>query len=195
MENEGMTYDWANCMMMWDPASLPERFQYSVLARAIAYATHWHDGQVDKSGHPSIYHPLAVAYKVALAGGDETQQAAAVLHDVVEDSACSISEIYHYFGIYVGGLVESLTRRQAYPGPCATPGETYDDYIERVHWDERATLIKIADVEHNIERSYKPVNQPPTILVRFSRLAKEEFGGLVKRYQITLSRLRRPRDA
>jgi GTP pyrophosphokinase len=178
---------------MWDPKALPEHLQYSLLARAIAFALNFHDGQVDKSGHPAIYHPLAVAYKVALAGGDEIQQAAAVLHDVVEDCAVSLSEIFRVFGAPVACLVDALSQR----GPLCDPdepGEKYAAYIERVYADgDRAVLIKICDIEHNIDRSCEPGS---TEMQRrlFSAPIKPEFAGLVKRYRAALERLRRPRE-
>ena len=68
--------------------------------------------------------------------------AAAVLHDVVEDSAITIADIRKAFNPFVAEIVDSLSRRE---------GEVYlTDYIPRVKQNQFAAAIKIADLEDNL---------------------------------------------
>lgn len=73
-------------------------------------ASQYHQGQFRQSGVPYIVHPLCVACIVAFYGGDETMLCAALLHDVVEDTLCSLDEVRREFGWDVGHLVDALTK-------------------------------------------------------------------------------------
>lgn len=83
-----------------------ERFTRSVILAARA-----HDGQVRKgTGLPYIHHPMAVANMVAEFGGDDIQQIAAVLHDVIEDGGPEYArEIQTEFGPEVLQIVLDCT--------------------------------------------------------------------------------------
>ena len=63
----------------------------SMFERALTMAAAAHAGQVDKAGHPYIFHPCGVAAAVADEG--ETAMCVALLHDVVEDTDVTIEEI------------------------------------------------------------------------------------------------------
>ena len=111
-----------------------------VIEKAIAFATKAHEGQVDKVGAPYILHPLAVMK--SLSEYPHHVQAAAVLHDVVEDCDVTVEELQKEFPQEVVTLVEAMTRGKE---------ERYFDYIERVkHSGKEAVAIKLADIRHNM---------------------------------------------
>ena len=97
-----------------------------------------HKGQLDLAGNPYILHPLRVAFKFT---GDEVMYAAAVLHDVVEDSPITLRDLNEAFGPSVTEIVDSLSRRGREP---------YIDFIHRCNRDPLAKIIKIADIEDNL---------------------------------------------
>lgn len=106
------------------------------LARQIA--TEAHRGQFRRDGKtPYISHPEAVAS--ALEG--EIEQAAAILHDTIEDTGMTAQDLLNR-GVdpEIVRVVELLTH---------TKGESYLDYILRVKGDPIATRIKLADIKHN----------------------------------------------
>lgn len=79
---------------------------------ALCFATAAHAGQVRKyTGAPYIEHPMAVANIMAAASVHRfpEMKAAALLHDVVEDTAVSQADVYSMFGPYVADLVDWLT--------------------------------------------------------------------------------------
>lgn len=110
-----------------------------LLGRAFELAFEKHAGQTDKSGKPYILHPVAVAHRVE--GG--MAKVVALLHDVVEDTDCTIEHIAYNFGPVVSQAVDAVTKRE---------GEAYKCYLKRVKRNEIAREVKIADVSHNLER-------------------------------------------
>jgi guanosine-3',5'-bis(diphosphate) 3'-pyrophosphohydrolase len=71
-----------------------------------------HVGQVQKvNGRPYVEHPAAVATDVSEAGFDPEMVAAALLHDIVEDSHVTVDDVRERFGDRVAGLVEAMTDR------------------------------------------------------------------------------------
>jgi (p)ppGpp synthase/HD superfamily hydrolase len=93
-------------------------------AHALATAAHADQRRRGSDG-PYVVHPLAVAARVSAEGLDEETVAAAILHDVVEDSDADLSEITERFGSRVGELVAALTE---------------DPAIE--DWDERKQALR-----------------------------------------------------
>ena len=110
-----------------------------LIGKAFELAFELHDGQTDKTGKPYILHPVAVAQRVE---GDMAQ-VVALLHDVVEDTSCTIEHIAHNFGPVVSQAVDAITKRE---------GETYKCYLARVKGNKIARMVKIADISHNLER-------------------------------------------
>ncbi|SFV51562.1 GTP pyrophosphokinase, (p)ppGpp synthetase II / Guanosine-3',5'-bis(diphosphate) 3'-pyrophosphohydrolase [hydrothermal vent metagenome] len=82
----------------------------SLSLKAFDFALAAHDGQKRKSGEPYIIHPILVAAITAKISNDETMVQAALLHDVVEDTASTIEELEVIFGNDVAHLVEGLTK-------------------------------------------------------------------------------------
>ena len=122
----------------------------ALLSDAYELAHGAHDGQQRKdNGPPYLTHPLRVAQLVAEAGFDEEVVAAALLHDVVEDSEVNLSEIARRCGPRVAGIVSALTEDEA-----------IEDYEQRKaeHRDrvEAAGPDAVADLHRGQAR------QPPT---------------------------------
>lgn len=113
----------------------------SLLEKAIEIALDAHAGQLDKAGHSYVLHPL----RVMLSLSDETDRICAVLHDVVEDSDMTLSDIKALgFSREVIDTLSLLTRRH---------NENYDDYISRVLLSDRACRIKLMDLKDNMSRT------------------------------------------
>ncbi len=96
-----------------------------------------HDGQTDKTGAPYIFHPLRVASTFS----DEMLQVIAVLHDLVEDTDTTLSDLDARFPQAVVNAVDALTRRSE---------ESYKEFIDRVARNPNARLVKIADIRDNL---------------------------------------------
>ena len=111
------------------------------LEQAISIASLAHEGQLDKGGEPYILHPLRVMMKFK----DEKQRIVAVLHDVVEDTKVTIQDlILNGLDRDLANVVLILTRRR---------NESYDDYINRICYDELAMRVKLADLNDNMDMS------------------------------------------
>lgn len=81
-----------------------------LIARAIQYAVTYHRGQTRKSGEPFYHHPLAVATILAPFTRDQDTFVAALLHDSVEDTPLSYSQIAFMFSPTVASLVDGVTK-------------------------------------------------------------------------------------
>jgi (p)ppGpp synthase/HD superfamily hydrolase len=117
----------------------------STLERAIALAATVHSGQRDKAGAPYILHPLRVMLKMKTL---ETQMAA-VLHDVVEDCGVTPALLAHEgFPASVIEAVGALTKRI-----IDGTAEPYEEFIRRAAQNPIARLVKLADLEDNMDLS------------------------------------------
>ncbi|HKS15365.1 MAG TPA: GTP pyrophosphokinase [Pseudomonas sp.] len=116
----------------------------STLERAIAVAARAHEGQRDKGGSAYILHPLRVMMRVQTA----EQRIVAVLHDVLEDSGITLSDLAREgFKLKILAAVLALSRRK---------GETYEDFVVRVGDDPLARVVKLADLADNSDLSRIP---------------------------------------
>ncbi len=80
------------------------------IEKAINLCVTSHEGQTRKSGEPYAVHPLLVATITAYFSNDEAMVTAALLHDVVEDTACTLEEIEEGYGLDVSKIVDGLTK-------------------------------------------------------------------------------------
>ena len=113
------------------------------LAEVEATARAAHEGQTDKSGRPYTEHLRAVAEGVRVRGGDEDQIAAAWLHDAVEDDALSEEWLEQAALTHrTKDMVRAVTKR---------PGETPEEYADRILATPGALLVKEADLAHNAD--------------------------------------------
>jgi guanosine-3',5'-bis(diphosphate) 3'-pyrophosphohydrolase len=123
-----------------------------LLTRAFDYAAHAHAGQVRQSGQEFIYHPWGVAKILAGLQLDEATLAAALLHDVVEDTSTDIDELRSEFGDEIANLVEGVTKltRVKFQSREHAEAENYRKLIVAMAEDLRVILIKLADRLHNL---------------------------------------------
>lgn len=97
-----------------------------------------HAGQQDKAGATYILHPLRVMMKM----NNPREMITAVLHDVIEDTACTFETLRQEgFSDNIISALDHLTRRK---------DEKYEAFIERVKKNELASAIKLADLEDNV---------------------------------------------
>ena len=123
-----------------------------LLTRAFDYAAQAHSGQLRQSGQEFIYHPWGVAKILAGLQLDEATLAAALLHDVVEDTSTDIEELRGEFGDEVAKLVEGVTKltRVKFQSREHAEAENYRKLIVAMAEDLRVILIKLADRLHNL---------------------------------------------
>ena len=104
----------------------------------IAYAAH--EGQVDESGIPYIFHPYHVAEQMT----DELSVCVAVLHDVLEDTAVTEEELAMQFPKEVVDCLRLLKHNRTEP---------YMDYIRKIKGNPVAVRVKLADIAHNSDET------------------------------------------
>jgi GTP pyrophosphokinase len=123
-----------------------------LLTRAFRRAASAHEGQQRRSGEEFIVHPFGVARICAGLRLDDTTIAAALLHDVVEDTDADIGEIRSEFGDEVAKLVEGVTKltRIQFQSREQAEAENYRKMIVAMAEDVRVILIKLADRLHNM---------------------------------------------
>ncbi|MFJ5551744.1 HD domain-containing protein [Streptomyces sp. NPDC093225] len=123
-----------------DPAADDARLTLAEVERIARTA---HEGQTDKAGRPYAEHLAAVAAGVRERGGTEEQQAAAWLHDAVEDAALSSRWLESAaLPDEVKAMVLAVTKR---------PGEPVEEYAARILATPGALLVKEADLAHNAD--------------------------------------------
>ncbi len=123
-----------------------------LLARAFRYAATAHEGQLRSSGEPFVHHPWATAKICAQLRLDEQSIAAALLHDVVEDTEVDLEELRSEFGDEITQLVEGVTKltRTSFQSREQAEAENYRKMIVAMAKDVRVILIKLADRMHNM---------------------------------------------
>lgn len=111
-----------------------------------------HAAQKRASGEPYIIHPIAVATIIAQMHLDAESVMAALLHDVVEDTAVGDEELERRFGYQVRELVEGVTKLEklAYHDYREAQAENLRKMILAMTKDIRVILIKLADRTHNM---------------------------------------------
>ena len=121
-----------------------EKNPASLVGRAYALAKKAHAGQKRTSGEPYFAHPLAAAQHVADWNLDEQSIAAALLHDVAEDTSISIEELRTEFGEDVAFLVDGVTKlgKIKYRG-VETQVENLRKMILALSEDIRVVIVKI----------------------------------------------------
>ncbi len=139
------------------------REEVAMVYRAYLFGAEAHEGQKRRSGEPYIYHPLEVARLLAGLRLDATCLAAAILHDVIEDTGRRKDEIIIQFGQEAADLVDGVSKigQIEFENKEEEQAENFRKMLLAMARDIRVVLIKLADRLHNMRtiRVLSPVRQ------------------------------------
>ena len=124
-----------------------------LIRSAFEIAVDAHKDQRRKSGEAYVFHPIAVAKIVASEIGlDAISIAAALLHDVVEDTKYTLDDIERIFGEAIARIVDGLTKisHLKKDANISQQAENFRKMLLTLHDDVRVIIIKIADRYHNM---------------------------------------------
>ncbi|MFN3285328.1 MAG: RelA/SpoT family protein [bacterium] len=154
-----------------------------LLKRAYAFAVRAHQGQFRRSGEPYVMHSVAVAHILADLRMDPTTVAAALLHDVPEDTPQSLEEVRREFGDEIATLVDGVTKlgKIQWRSQEEKQAENLRKMFLAMASDVRIILIKLADRLHNL-RTIDVM--PPEHQRRKARETLEIYAPLAKRLGI-----------
>ncbi|MDF2891371.1 MAG: (p)ppGpp synthetase [Clostridia bacterium] len=124
----------------------------AIIEKAYSFANNAHEGQIRQSGDAYISHPLEVANILADLNMDNVTIAAAILHDVVEDTKFSYDDIKSDFGEEVAMLVDGVTKlgKLEYTTKEDLQAENLRKMFMAMAKDIRVIIIKLADRLHNM---------------------------------------------
>ncbi|PIV15897.1 MAG: RelA/SpoT family protein, partial [Flavobacteriales bacterium CG03_land_8_20_14_0_80_35_15] len=138
-----------------------------LIRKAFDLAADAHKEQRRRSGEPYIFHPIAVAKIVANdIGLGATSIAAALLHDVVEDTSYKLSDIEELFGETIARIVNGLTKiaHLQKDKNDSIQSENFRKMLLTLNDDVRVIIIKIADRLHNMQTmEYMPADKQEKI--------------------------------
>ena len=144
-----------------------------LVQRAILFATEAHHGQTRKyTGEPYIVHPLEVMEIVKTVPHTQEMLAAAVLHDVVEDTDVTLSDIWNEFGYKVRQLVADLTDISV-PSDGNRKARKHLDLIHTAKALPQSKTVKLADL---ISNSKSITEHDP----KFAKVYMKEKAALLK---------------
>src|SRR5919201_176986 len=140
--------------LLADVAAYNPEVDRELITRAFRFAAHAHEGQQRRSGEDFVLHPWGAAKICAQLRLDDETIAAALLHDVVEDSDTDIQEVRNEFGDEIAKLVEGVTKltRVQFQSREQAEAENYRKLIMAMAEDARVILIKLADRLHNLRQ-------------------------------------------
>ena len=127
-------------------------YDFEMIDRAYALAEKAHGGQRRRSGEPYICHPLSVAQILVELGMDSESIAAALMHDVAEDTAVTIDEIRARFGPEIALLVDGVTKltQIKFSNVEDRQAENLRKMLLAMSQDVRVMIIKLCDRLHNM---------------------------------------------
>ena len=143
--------------------------QVEQVMRAYEFSATAHRGQTRLSGDPFISHPLAVAQILADMHMDSQAIAAAILHDVIEDTETPVSELEEQFGNEIATLVDGVSKlhQMHFTSRAEAQAESFRKMMLAMIEDIRVILVKLADRLHNM----KTMDSMPT--EKQARIARE----------------------
>ena len=123
-----------------------------LIAQAFAYGEKMHEGQRRHSGEPYFTHPVAVAAILTEQRLDDATIVTALLHDTVEDTRSTYSEIKTLFGTEVAELVDGVTKltNLQLSSSETKQAENFRKLFIAMSKDLRVILVKLADRLHNM---------------------------------------------
>ncbi len=127
--------------------------QIELIVQAYEFGASAHDGQTRLSGEPYISHPVAVAQFLADMRMDSQAIAAAILHDVLEDTGTTITELEERFGSEVALLVDGVSKLDQihFVSRAEAQAESFRKMMLAMIEDIRVILVKLADRLHNMK--------------------------------------------
>ena len=127
-------------------------YDFDMIDRAYALAEKAHGGQRRRSGEPYICHPLSVASILVELGMDSESIAAALMHDVAEDTPVTVAEIKQKFGPDVALLVDGVTKltQIKFSNVEDRQAENLRKMLLAMSQDVRVMIIKLCDRLHNM---------------------------------------------
>ena len=129
-----------------------DEYEFDLVEKAFEYCVKAHDGQKRVSKEDYYIHPYNVAKILVSLGMDSESIAAALLHDVVEDTDISIEEIEREFGKEVALIVDGVTKigRLNFSTKEQQQAESLRKMLIAMGQDIRVIIIKLADRLHNL---------------------------------------------
>ena len=129
-----------------------DSFDRDLIKKAYDIASEKHEGQKRLSGEPFFIHPFSVACITAKLGMDSESVAAALLHDAVEDTDLSISDVKRDFGETIAMLVDGVTKlgKINYVSKEELQAENVRKMFIAMSEDIRVIIIKLCDRLHNM---------------------------------------------
>ena len=126
--------------------------EQEIIEKAYIFSASVHLGQVRLSGEPYLTHPMEVAGILADMKLDASTIATGILHDTVEDTLATLTQINDAFGKEIAFLVEGLTKisRITYGSTVEHQAENFRKMILAMSSDIRILLIRLADRVHNM---------------------------------------------
>jgi GTP pyrophosphokinase/guanosine-3',5'-bis(diphosphate) 3'-pyrophosphohydrolase len=136
------------------------RTNADLIRRAYAYGTAMHEGQFRKSGEPYFTHPVAVAAILTEQRLDDATIITALLHDTIEDTRSTYTDIAGIFGDEVAELVDGVTKltNLQLSSTESQQAENFRKLFMAMSKDLRVILVKLADRLHNM-RTIKSMKQ------------------------------------
>ena len=139
------------------------RTNEDLIRRAYAYGLKMHEGQSRQSGEPYFTHPVAVAAILTEQRLDDATIVTALLHDTIEDTKSTYSEVSRLFGVEVAELVDGVTKltNLQLSSTQSKQAENFRKLFMAMSKDLRVILVKLADRMHNMRtiKSMKPEKQ------------------------------------
>ena len=129
-----------------------KQYDAQLIKNAFDVAQEAHSGQFRASGEPYIAHPVAVALILIEYGMDSEAVAAALLHDVVEDTPVTLEDVKKQFGESVAMLVDGVTKltKMSFSTKEEQQAENVRKMLLAMAQDVRVIIIKLADRLHNM---------------------------------------------
>jgi guanosine-3',5'-bis(diphosphate) 3'-pyrophosphohydrolase len=130
----------------------PERLDVAQVRKAYEMAAAAHEGQKRASGEDYVSHVVEVATLLAQFKLDTASLVSALIHDVVEDTSITLTDIEEEFGYEVGQIVDGVTKigRVEFRSHTEQQVENYRKLLLSMAQDARVILIKLADRLHNM---------------------------------------------
>ncbi|WP_166418205.1 RelA/SpoT family protein [Cochlodiniinecator piscidefendens] len=134
-----------------------------LIAEAYRYGKDMHEGQFRQSGEPYFSHPIEVAVLLTEQRLDDSTIITALLHDTIEDTNSTYTEVAEKFGVEIAELVDGVTKltNLQLSSSVAKQAENFRKLFMAMSKDMRVILVKLADRLHNMRtiKSMRPEKQ------------------------------------